>query len=75
MCETDPVETTKKYKRIRKQLKEDIKEALEQDGLPRNPMKSGLCHLYWMYKKQVLQDKYGIAWQSPCEITPHMIFN
>ena len=75
MSETDPVETTRKYKKIHNQLQEDIQEALETDGLPRNPLKRGLCHHYWMYKKQVLHEKYGIHWRSPSELTPHVIFD
>ena len=75
MCETDPVESTAKYKKIEKQLNHDIEGALEKDGLPTNPLQSGLCHLFWIYKKQVLKEKYGIEWRSPSEMTPHVIFD
>ena len=75
MSETDPVERTEEYKKIQPQLQEDIQFALESDGLPGNPLKRGLCHLYWMYKKQILREKYGIEWRSPCDLTPHVIFD
>jgi hypothetical protein len=74
MCETDPVEESEAYKQIENQLNHDIQGALEKDGLPKNSLQIGLIHLFWVYKKQVLREKYGIDWRSPYEMTPHAVF-
>ncbi|MBT3470833.1 MAG: hypothetical protein HOD72_14885 [Opitutae bacterium] len=75
MSEIDPIENTDRYIKIQSRLREDIQQALENDGLPGNPLKRGLCHLYWMYKKQILLEKYGINWRSPSDLTPHVVFD
>ena len=75
MCDTDPIETTDRYKKIERQLNQDIAGALEKDGLPTNALQRGLCNLFWIYKKQILNEKYGIQWRSPSEITPHVVFD
>lgn len=70
MIKHDPVEETKEYKAIEKELEEKIKKELEgvRKGI-------GYCHIYWSKKREILLRDYGIRWSSPASLNPHVCFD
>ena len=65
----DPVEDTPEYKAIEKELDQKIRARIgDKRGL-------GFCHIYWIAKKNILKTDYGIDWQSPAELNPHIIYD
>ena len=65
----DPVEDTEYYKSIEEELDKLIKKKIGSGGY------LGYCHLYWMKKKIILKEKYGIDWKSPSELNPRIMFD
>lgn len=65
----DPVEKTKKYKEIEKELEEKIKAEIGDN------MYLGRCHIYWKTKARILKDDYGIDWKSPAELNIGVMFD
>lgn len=65
----DPIEDTPEYLAIKDELEEKI--------IARGGKRSGLgfCHLYWMEKKRILKEEYGIDWRSPAELNPSACFD
>ena len=70
MIKTDPIEETKEYKAIEKELDEKIEKEL--CGVKRG---LGYCHIYWSKKREILLRDYGIKWQSPASLNPHICFD
>lgn len=68
----DPIEQTQEYadaiKKIQPLLDEFSKELEEQGNV------MGSCHKYWA-KKQELLKSMGIAWKTPAELNPYVIFD
>lgn len=46
--------------RLKKRIDDAGKQAEEK--LVEYPQRMGFCHRYWVEKKHILQDKYGIDW-------------
>ena len=65
----DPIEETKEYKEIEKELEEKIKAEIGEGGY------MGFCHLYWGTKKIILKRDYNIDWKSPAELNPGILFD
>lgn len=69
MIKRDPVENTKEYKAIEKELEKKIKEEIgENTGM-------GYCHKYWFKKREILKRDYGIEWKSPAMLNPMVHFD
>lgn len=65
----DSVEETVEYKQIEEKLEKELSEQMKKiTGL-------GSCHIYWSKKKRILKEKYGIDWNSPSELNPHICFD
>ena len=65
----DPIENTKEYKAIKKELEEKIVAKIGKNfGM-------GYCHKYWTAKKEILKDDYGIDWKSPRILNPGVKFD
>ena len=65
----DPIEDSPEYLAIKDELDALIK---EQIGEKRH---IGYCHLYWMTKKRILKERYGIDWSSPSQLNPRVYFD
>ena len=66
----DPVELTPEYLAIRYELEEKIDEALEHERGYYD-----FCKEYWMAKRLILRNEYGIRWQSPATLNPNEEFH
>lgn len=69
----DPIEDTKEYKDIVKELEEKIALQLLVLKVPHGDI--GTCHIYWNIKKHILNKDYGIDWKSPAELNSDIIFD
>ena len=65
----DQIEDSEQYRAIRDELEALIKEQIGE----RKHM--GYCHMYWLTKRQILKEKYGIEWRSPSELNPGVYFD
>ena len=36
---------------------------------------TGVCHIFWARKKEILKQKYGIEWQSPKDLDPTTFYD
>lgn len=72
--EHDPVEDTDLYKRIVKAVDRlaELK-AIEDTGA--RPGIIGFCHAHWAAKKVILRDCFGLAWKTPAEMNPLVLFD
>lgn len=70
----DPLEDTPEYQAISELVEQDVEALLRQQGKPDYQAFEGWCHFYWECKKQVLREKYGLEWQSPQDLSPHVPF-
>lgn len=34
----------------------------------------GFCRVYWLRKKQILWEHFGIEWRSPADLNPFVLF-
>ena len=57
----DPVEFDQKYKEVFSQIDEEVRQEIGGPGYHRQ---------FWMTKKRILKEKYGIDWKSPPEMNP-----
>jgi len=65
----DPFEDTKEYKAILSELDKKIVAKIgENSGM-------GYCFKYWNAKKKILKEDYGIEWDSPNVLNPHVRFD
>ena len=44
-------------------------------GFSRDDHMLGFCHVIWRYKKRILREDYGLDWQSPAELNPHIWYD
>lgn len=70
ILKSDPVEKTKKYKSIEKEMEEKVMNRLKDV-----PKGMGWCHLYWSTKREILWNDYGIEWRSPSQMNPRVMFD
>jgi hypothetical protein len=68
----DPVEVDPRYQTIFAGIDAEVDALLADD--PRRGGE-GFCHVRWRVKKRLLAEKYGIAWRSPDELNPQVIFD
>ena len=48
-------------------------EALADRTCDRGEM--GYCHDFWIAKKRILWNRYGLRWQSPADLNPEMEYD
>lgn len=65
----DPIEYTDEYLRIELELERLIRIEIGEGKY------IGFCHKYWRTKKNILKNKFGIAWKSPAELNPTIRFD
>jgi hypothetical protein len=68
----DPVEDDPRFQKVFAGIDTEV-DALLADHPHRGA--EGFCHVRWKVKKRLLAEKYGIAWQSPDELNPQVIFD
>lgn len=68
----DPVEDDPRYQKVFAGIDAEV-DALLADHPQRGS--EGFCYVRWRAKKRLLAEKYGIAWQSPDELNPQVIFD
>jgi len=68
----DPVEDDPRYQRVFAGIDAEVDAVLADH--PRRGSE-GFCHVRWKVKKRLLAEKYGLAWQSPDELNPQVIFD
>lgn len=66
----DPKEDNPKLRNIFEKAEEEVHRTLAD-----HPRGLGFCHTYWIEKKRILKEKYGIDWKSPAEMNPDVIFD
>lgn len=66
----DPVEWTAAYESVIDEAERKIESCLED-----HPRGMGFCFEYWSTKARVLREDYGIAWRSPAQMNPGVIFD
>ena len=67
---TDPIEKTEAYCAIEPELEKKIEDALK--GVKRG---HGYCFEYWRTKRKILKEDYGMEWDSPKVLNPHIRFD
>ena len=67
---TDPIESTKPYKKVKVKVDREVKKIMKNDSTQR-----GRQYTIWYHKKRILKEKYGINWRSPAEMNPHIDFS
>ena len=67
---TDPIESTKPYKKVKNKVDREVKRIMRND-----PTQRGRQYTMWYHKKRILKEKYGISWRSPAEMNPHIDFS
>ena len=65
----DPVEYTDEYLRVELELERLIRSEIGEEKY------LGFCHKYWSTKKNILKNKFEIAWKSPAELNPTIRFD
>ena len=70
---SDSVELTEKYLEIEPELEAKIKKEMIK-RYDRYPI-LGSCHYYWDIKKRILNQDYGIEWESPAKLNPDVFFD
>ena len=66
----DPIEFTEAYIKILPELETKIEAELK--GVKKG---HGYCFEYWHKKKEILKRDYGIGWDSPGVLNPHVRFD
>lgn len=65
----DKIEDTWFFVGIEAELERLIEDEIGKNGY------LGFCHIYWMTKRRILRDKFGIEWRSPAELNPDVYFD
>lgn len=65
----DPIERTPEWEAIYYKVEQECDRRLK--GTPRG---MGFCFPYWSTRREVLAE-HGIAWRSPHEMNPHVLFD
>ena len=79
----DPLETDPNHEvtmRIAHSLAIDAAERETQTKFPyleftRDDYAIGFCHVIWRHKKRILQEEFGLEWQSPAELNPDTFYD
>lgn len=66
----DPKEKDRKYRDI---ILKAEQEAERNVTIPKDRL--GYCHALWSEQKRILKEKYNIAWRTPAEMNPDVIFD
>ncbi len=67
------IDRQEKMLRHRKKIKEV--DRILREEFQSQPRGTGLCHVIWARKKQLLWELYGIDWKTPAEMNPTTIFD
>lgn len=70
----DPVEDTPEYKAVIDRVTEQAEKEI-LDELHMEPPFMGYCHCLWPRQKRILKEEYHIAWFSPDEMNPTVLFD
>jgi hypothetical protein len=76
--ETDPhLEETMRVARDRAidAAEAEVQAAFPDLGFARDDMMMGFCHVIWRHKKRILLEDFGLEWQSPAELNPHIFYD
>ena len=68
----DPVEDTPAYRAVEVQVDADAEAAVAAAGIART---DGWCHAFWDAKQRILQERHGLAWRSPRQMNPGVVFD
>lgn len=63
-------ETLQRLAKVEKEVEEKLNEIFKD-----HPKRLGFCHTYWIAKKYILKEDYGIEWLTPEECHPHIKFD
>ena len=68
----DPIDNDPRYKSVFEGIDAEVDEILKD-----HPMRGrmGFCHIIWDTEKEILKQKYGIPWETPAEMNPHILFD
>ena len=66
----DPVENTDEFLLIRFDVEAKVDEAIRMSKNNSMPF----CQLYWTEKQRILNDEFGIQWQTPAQMNPNIRF-
>lgn len=73
MLAHDPIEETTAYRRVVAAAEEAAWVAVEAAGIERGSF--GSCWPFWAAKQRILREHYGVAWRTPSEMNPGVIFD
>lgn len=65
----DPLEDFPAFQQIMRGIDKEIRAEIGNGGY------MGYCHLYWMVKKRILNERYKIEWRSPAELNPNILYD
>ena len=68
----DSIENSIEYQQIQNELEIKLNSIPE---ISKHKGSHGYCHIYWNYKKSILNRDYNIDWKSPEELNPEIIFD
>lgn len=73
----DKVEKTKEYKACVEETEKQAKIEARKDMLELTGKEwgKGYCHMFWIAKKKILKEKFGIDWRTPAEMNPWIIYD
>lgn len=66
----DRVEYTWDWEQIYYDVEEELNRLLAEE-----PRQMGFCFLYWEEKQKLIKEKYGIDWNTPGQMNPHIMFD
>ena len=53
----------------------EIRAEFPGSGFCRDDLMMGFCHVVWRHKKRILREQFGLEWQSPAELNPHIWYD
>lgn len=53
----------------------DEADRITQNELANEKRRMGFCHVYWQTKKRILNEQFGVDWQTPAEMNPGVMFD
>lgn len=66
----DPVEYTRQWEEIFYDVEDELEERFANA-----PRQMGFCFQFWSAKVELLKDKYNIAWRTPAQMNPRVMFD
>jgi hypothetical protein len=69
----DPIEDDPKYRAVVAEAERLAWAELAERGMREGCF--GACHWFWPAKQRILRERFGIEWQSPRDLNPHVRFD